>query len=93
MALSFLALMLFVRLVFMVIIVMMTVGIASPARGSIRASETAFELERHILVDRTGVRLLLLHAQFRQHVDNDAWLYFKLTSQLIDPDFLHRRDC
>jgi hypothetical protein len=51
------------------------------------------EFQCDVFVDRAGVRLLLLHAKVRQHVENDARFYFKLPRQLIDPDFLHRRDC
>jgi hypothetical protein len=51
------------------------------------------QLERHILIHRAGMRFLLLHAQFRQHFDDHAGFNFKLPRQLVDSDFLHRRDC
>jgi hypothetical protein len=57
------------------------------------AQQAPPEFQCDVFVDRAGVRLLLLHAQVRQHVENDARFYFKLPRQLIDPDFLHRRDC
>jgi hypothetical protein len=44
---------------------------------------------RHILVHRTGMRLLLADAQVRQHVENDAGLHFQFSRQLIDTDFAH----
>jgi len=56
-------------------------------------NQTLPEFECDVLVDRAGVRLFLLHAQVRQHVENDARFHFKFPRQLIDPDFLHRRDC
>jgi len=37
--------------------------------------------------------LLLLHTQFRQQFENYTRFDFKLPRQLVDPDFLHRRDC
>lgn len=49
------------------------------------------QLERHILVHRAGMRLLLLHTQFGQHVDDYARFYLKLPCQLVDSDFLHRK--
>ena len=55
--------------------------------------ETATQFECNVLVNRAGVRLFLLHAQAGQHVEDDARFHFKLPRQLIDPDFLHRRDC
>jgi hypothetical protein len=60
--------------------------------GPVR-DEAATKFERNVLVDRAGVRLFLLHAQLGQHVEDDARFHFKLPRQLIDPDFLHRRDC
>jgi hypothetical protein len=64
-------------------------GCANPTFGN----KSPPEFECDVFVDRAGVRLFLLHAQVRQHVENDARFHFKLPRQLIDPDFLHRRDC
>ncbi len=38
------------------------------------------------------MRFLLLHTQFGQHIDDYAGFHFKLPSQLIDSDLLHRWD-
>jgi hypothetical protein len=51
------------------------------------------QFDRNVFVNGAGVRLLLLHSQFRQKIENDARFHFKLTRQLVDPNFLHRRDC
>ena len=57
-------------------------GPKKPIRGARRAIA--------IFIDRAGVRLLLLHAQFGQHFDNHARFDFKFPRQLVDSDFLHR---
>jgi hypothetical protein len=76
-----------------VVILMMTVCEATcKLERGIGASNTAAELERHIFINRTGVRLFLLHAQFGQHVEYDTGFYFKLPRQLINSNFLHRRE-
>ncbi len=49
--------------------------------------------KRDIFVDRAGMGLLFLHAQFGQHVDNDARLDLKLSCQLVNSDFLHSGNC
>jgi hypothetical protein len=43
-------------------------------RRYVGAGKTLFHDQRHIFVDRAGMRLFLLHAQFGQHVENDAGL-------------------
>jgi hypothetical protein len=47
----------------------------------------------NVFVNGAGMRFLFLHTQFRQQIENDARLHFKLSRQLVDPNFLHRRDC
>ena len=47
------------------------------------------KLQRDVVVKRAGVRLLIGDAQFRQHVQNDARLDFKLPRQLINANFTH----
>ena len=53
------------------------------------ASQAFAQQLRDILVDRTGVGLLLRDAEFRQQVQNRARFYLELPRQFIDPDFLH----
>jgi hypothetical protein len=47
----------------------------------------------NVFVNGAGMRLLFLHTKFRQQIENDARLHFKLSRQLVNPNFLHRRDC
>jgi hypothetical protein len=47
----------------------------------------------NVLVDRTRMRLLLLHAELGQQVEYDAGFHFELARQLVNPDFLHTNDC
>lgn len=47
------------------------------------------DLERHVIVERAGMGLLVGDAQFRQNVENDAGLDLKLAGQLVDADFTH----
>lgn len=62
--------------------------------GAVRGTcQTRAQLNRYILFDGTRVRLLLLHSQFRQEIEYNARLHFKLARQLVDSDFLHRGDC
>jgi hypothetical protein len=51
------------------------------------------QFDRNVFVNGAGMRLLFLHPQFRQQIENDARLDLKLSRQLVDPNFLHRRDC
>jgi hypothetical protein len=39
------------------------------------------------------MRFLLLHTQFGQQFENYAGLDLEFPRQLVDSDFLHRRDC
>jgi hypothetical protein len=59
----------------------------------IRADQTSPKFQRHVLIHRAGMRLLLLHTQFRQQVDDNAGLDFQFPCQLVDSDFLHRWNC
>jgi hypothetical protein len=87
----------FGRLVIGVIVVVVTVAIrrfaACAQRTGVGSVEAAFQFNGNLFVDRAGMRLLLVHAQFGQHVDDNAGLHLKLPSQLVNSDFLHRRDC
>jgi hypothetical protein len=42
-----------------------------------------------VVFQRTGVRLLLGDANFRQHVENGFALYFQLSGQIVDSNFTH----
>jgi len=59
-------------------------------RRRIRAEEFIPQFESNVLIHRAGVRLLLLHAQFGQHFDDNAGFDLKLPSQLVDSDLFHR---
>jgi hypothetical protein len=71
---------------------MMTVAGFRRARHGIGTEQPFPEFERDVLIDRTGMRFLLLHAQFGQHFDDYAGFHFKLPRQLVDSDFLHRKN-
>jgi hypothetical protein len=45
--------------------------------------------QSYVVVERTGVRLLVGDAQFRQRLENYVGLYFELAGQLIDANFTH----
>ncbi len=60
-----------------------------PVFFTLRARQTLAQQFRDILVDRTGVSLLLRDAEFRQQVQNRARFYLELPRQFIDPNFLH----
>jgi hypothetical protein len=64
-----------------------------PFGDGVRAGQSVSQRQRDIFVNRTGMRFFLLHAQFRQQVENDARFYFELPRQLVNSDFLHRRNC
>jgi hypothetical protein len=49
----------------------------------------AAEIQHHVVVERTGVRLLIGDAQFRQQLQNDVRLDFEFSSQLVDANFTH----
>ena len=63
------------------------------AAGSIGARQVTAQCECDVFIDRAGMRFFLLHAQFGQQIDNYARFHLKLPRQLVDSDFLHRRDC
>jgi len=46
-------------------------------------------LQRDVIVERAGMRLLIGDAQFGQNVENDVGLDLKLAGQLVDADFTH----
>jgi hypothetical protein len=76
-----------------IVILMMTVCEATcKLEGGIGTGDSATEFQGHIFIYRAGVRFLFLHAQPRQHVDYDTGLHLKFARQLIDSDFLHRRE-
>ena len=81
-------------IVFVIVMAMAIRGLAAGTqRTRIRAVEAALEFDGNLFVYGAGMRLFLLHTQFGQHVDDDAGLDLKFPSQLVDSDFLHRRDC
>lgn len=59
---------------------------------SVRPNQNVPELQGNVLVYRTGMRFLLLHAQVGQHFEDNAGFHLKLPSQLVDSDLLHRKD-
>jgi hypothetical protein len=64
-----------------------------PAKRRTGSRQPLPQYNGNVLIDRAGMRFLLLHAQFGQQIENNAGLHFKLPRQLVDSDFLHRRDC
>ena len=55
------------------------------------SSDTAAQLQHHVVFKRARVGLLVHDAQLRQHVQNEVRLYFELTSQLINANFTHTK--
>lgn len=53
------------------------------------AVHPAPDKQRHIIIERAGVRLLFTDPQLRQRFQNHAGLDFELTGQLIDANFTH----
>jgi len=47
------------------------------------------DLQRHVVVERAGVRLLVGDAQLGQRLKNHVGFYFELAGQLIDANFTH----
>jgi hypothetical protein len=62
----------------------MLILLARPSPGN-----PAAEIQHHVVVERTGVRLLVGDAQFRQQLQNDVRLDFEFSSQLVDANFTH----
>ena len=52
-------------------------------------AETAAKLQRNLIVQGTGVRLLVRDSELRQQLEENVRLYFELASQLIDANFTH----
>jgi hypothetical protein len=48
------------------------------------------QLDRDVLIDRAGVRLLLADAQFGEPVQDLVSFHFQLPGQLVNPNLLHR---
>jgi hypothetical protein len=44
---------------------------------------------RFVVFERTGMRLLLGDAHFREHVENCLALYFQLSCQIVDSNLAH----
>ena len=65
-------------------------GSSCPAPSGGAEAEMCPDEERHVLVDRAGVGLLLGYAEPGQEIENHAWFHLELPRQLIDSDFLHR---
>jgi hypothetical protein len=57
--------------------------------GNIVPVETA-QFDRHVLIDRAGVRLLFRNAQLGKPVQYLVGLHFQLPCQLVNPNLLHR---
>jgi hypothetical protein len=85
-----------VRLMLRVIVIIVTVAIGRFAAGAqgtgVGSMKAALEFNGNLFIDRAGMRLFLMHAQLWQHVDDDAGLDLKLPSQLVNSNFLHRRE-
>jgi hypothetical protein len=47
------------------------------------------DLQRYVVVERTGMRLLIGDAQFWKQIQNDVRLDFELPSQLVDANLTH----
>lgn len=55
----------------------------------IHARHAPAEIQHDIIVERTGVRLLICDAQFWQQIQNDTRLDLEFSSQLVDANFTH----
>jgi hypothetical protein len=53
------------------------------------ASEAPPHYDHLIVFERTGMRLLLGDAQFREHLEDRAGFNFQFPSQLVDANFAH----
>ena len=62
-------------------------------RGGYTPAQTPPKFERHIFVERAGMRFFLVHAQLGQQLEYDAGFDFQFPRQLVDSDFGHRKDC
>jgi hypothetical protein len=51
--------------------------------------DAAANLQRDVVVERAGMRLLIRDAQFRQHIEDDARLDFEFSRQLVNSNFTH----
>jgi len=51
--------------------------------------QTAAKLQRYLVVQGTGVRLLIRDSELGQQIEEDIRFYFELASQLIDANFTH----
>jgi len=47
------------------------------------------DLQRYVVVERTGMGLLIGDAQFWQQIQNDVRLDFELSSQLVNANLTH----
>jgi hypothetical protein len=61
-----------------------------PNGGVLIESEVLADEDRHILVDRAGMRLFFLDAKAGQQVKNLTRLDLQFPRQLIDANFLHK---
>jgi hypothetical protein len=57
--------------------------------GKPAARNPAAEVQHDVIIERTGVRLLIGDAQFRQQLQNDVRLDLEFSSQLVDANFTH----
>ena len=51
------------------------------------------QLDRHVFVDRAGVRLLFRYAELGKPLQNFMSFDFQLPCQLVDANLLHKYDC
>jgi hypothetical protein len=59
-------------------------------RRSIAAvAEMRSDLVRYIIIERTGVRFLVVNANSHQVFDNDVALHFQFARQFVDPNLPH----
>jgi hypothetical protein len=79
--------------VIVVVIVVVRVAIGVFGMWSIGSDQAGSQFDSNVFVNGAGVRFLFLHAQFRQQIEYDARFHFKLPRQLVNPNFLHRRNC
>jgi hypothetical protein len=64
-------------------------GLGRMRRRFGQAAEMAPHLFRFVLLERTGMRLLLGHSDERQHVENRLALDFQLSGEIVDSNLAH----
>jgi hypothetical protein len=80
-------------LFFDIVILMMTVCEATcKCERGVGTDYSTPEFQSDVFIHGAGVCFLLLHAQLGQHVEYDTGFDLKLPRQLVNSDFLHRRE-